>query len=308
MSSLLVLAFAAGAPAAEGTDVPGLAGDRPGLAMSPPPAAIDWLEEGKRLYQTGELEAAAMAWERAAAADPRAIAPRLALGLVWLKTGRGQASVAAWLDAQRLAPADPLVAYHLGLAHVLAGQPAEARAAFERAIALDPGHAAARANLAALAAAPTSVPTPPLAQVTNVPSAAPSQAGWQPPTPMLLRRADARLASGDWDGAVAVLRDGVAARPADAALWRGLGRLFARRRDLLTAEALLRKALALAPADPATHLALARVLVADARYDAAASALAQARRTGARRADVETLAATLARARRDPGARWSALD
>jgi len=357
VSCLLLLAVVGKAAPARGANAPGVSGDGRGA----PTLAVDWAAEGDRLYRAGDLEAAATAWERACEADPRASAPRLALGLVWLKLGRGAASVASFLAAQRLAPADPLVAYHLGLAYQLAGDLPAARAAYERALAVEPGHAAARANLAALVGAPaypatpapvagvaTPAPAPgvatlapalgvttlPPARFVATPAPAPSVASPAPvgmapasvgaasvagaspavlappatpgagraaadatwaPSSMVLRRAEARLARNDLDGAYALLRDGVAARPADAALWRALGRVLARRRDLEGAEALLRKAIALAPADPAGPLALAPVLAAAGRAPEAAAQIAAAVRAGATPQAVARARAAIAR-------------
>jgi Flp pilus assembly protein TadD len=66
--------------------------------------------------------------------------------------GRGDAprAITDLERAAELVPHASEVQNHLGLAYLAAGRPQEARAAFERALALDCDNAAARANLWAL--------------------------------------------------------------------------------------------------------------------------------------------------------------
>src|SRR2546426_604404 len=68
---------------------------------------------------------------------------RLVLAGLWLARGGGAgAGGVEWLaKAKELRPADPLAAYYLGQSLVLVGQPENAAAAFEEAIARKPAQA-----------------------------------------------------------------------------------------------------------------------------------------------------------------------
>jgi Flp pilus assembly protein TadD len=70
-------------------------------------------------------------------------------GTAALDRGDATTAVQELEQAARLAPERSEVQNHLGLAYSAAGRPADARAAFERAVALDCDNAAAKANLAA---------------------------------------------------------------------------------------------------------------------------------------------------------------
>jgi tetratricopeptide (TPR) repeat protein len=71
-------------------------------------------------------------------------------GLFFALTGRAPIAVLLFEDAVRRAPWSAPLRYDLGLALSAAGRGMEARAAFEAALALDPGMQAARAGLAQL--------------------------------------------------------------------------------------------------------------------------------------------------------------
>lgn len=60
------------------------------------------------------------------------------LGLVYLKKGLGSLAVRAFEDSTKAAPGNPVFWFHLGQANQLAGDKAKARAAFERALAINP--------------------------------------------------------------------------------------------------------------------------------------------------------------------------
>jgi Flp pilus assembly protein TadD len=70
-----------------------------------------------------------------------------------LNAGDGELAVAQLREASRLQPAASEIQNHLGLAYVVAGQQAQALAAFERAVFLDCENSAAIKNLAAARAA-----------------------------------------------------------------------------------------------------------------------------------------------------------
>src|SRR6185436_9969075 len=63
------------------------------------------------------------------------------LGLIESQRGKDAAAVAAFTQAEKTLPENPLAPYYLGQSLVLVGQPEEAAAAFERAIARKPPRA-----------------------------------------------------------------------------------------------------------------------------------------------------------------------
>jgi Flp pilus assembly protein TadD len=90
-------------------------------------------EAEARLREALRLDAGAAAW--------------LSLGGVLRARGDRAGSVAAFAEAARLAPDDPLAWHALASAHGAAGALAEAEAGFRRVAAMLPGDAAAQANL-----------------------------------------------------------------------------------------------------------------------------------------------------------------
>ncbi len=86
----------------------------------------------------GTLDALVGRFEERAKKDPNDGEGWMLLGLVEAQRGRDAAAVAAFRDAERLRPDDPLAPYYLGQALVLVGQPDTAVDAFERALARKP--------------------------------------------------------------------------------------------------------------------------------------------------------------------------
>jgi Flp pilus assembly protein TadD len=76
------------------------------------------------------------------------------LGTAALERGDVMRAVLELELAAALVPARSEVQNHLGIAYAAAGRPADALAAFERAVALDCDNQAAQANLAAARASP----------------------------------------------------------------------------------------------------------------------------------------------------------
>ncbi len=116
-----------------------------------------WAALGEALIAIDEPAAARAALERAAGLIG-SDAPGLAYhqGRASLRLGDGREAAAHFERAAVAAPGDPRVWTGLGVAQDLAGDRAAARAAYDRALALDPLHAAAlhnRARSAALSAA-----------------------------------------------------------------------------------------------------------------------------------------------------------
>ncbi len=151
-----------------------------------------WYNLGVLLRERGDLDEAVDAFRRALEIDPDAPAVHAALAVAYGRLGRAGEAAAALAEADRLDPGRAAAAraglalglaldlardgrldeaerelaalvethpsaetwYNLGLVRARRGRPAEARAAYEEAIALDPSHAPAHNNLGiALAAA-----------------------------------------------------------------------------------------------------------------------------------------------------------
>ncbi len=72
------------------------------------------------------------------------------LGLILRQAGRSEEAVAALERAVQVSPEQPLFFNELGIAYRSNGQFAKAREAYERALALDAGYAAATLNLGIL--------------------------------------------------------------------------------------------------------------------------------------------------------------
>ncbi|MCB1032804.1 MAG: tetratricopeptide repeat protein [Acidobacteria bacterium] len=131
-----------------------LRGDLPG-ASAQARAAIEKGEEPSTMYRllarlavhAGDLPSALDSLQRAIAADPRDLSPRLALGMLLAEQGDLEAAAEAFLAGLRLAE-NPRLVYNLALVRALQGNPEVAIALFERALVLDPTDQAARENLA----------------------------------------------------------------------------------------------------------------------------------------------------------------
>jgi len=120
------------------------------LVAAAAPAADDAapaFERGSQALERRHFEEARAALEEVVAADPTNARALLLLGLAELELGELDAAIGRFEAARA---ADPALAqralYHEGLAHARAGRAAEARAAWERAVAIDPtsrvGHGA----------------------------------------------------------------------------------------------------------------------------------------------------------------------
>ena len=96
---------------------------------------------------SGKLEEAAIDFEACVASAPDSAAARFNLGGVLRRLGRNDAAIEQLAAASRLTPGDADVYVELGLAYMAAKQPGEARAAFERAIALNPGSTESKTRL-----------------------------------------------------------------------------------------------------------------------------------------------------------------
>lgn len=125
----------------------------PTPAIGAVPEASDWFERGVHAEESGDLDEAVRAYERAVASDEARADAWFNLGNTLYATGRLEHAQEAYRTAVRLEPA--YVEAWNNLANVLceAGQVSEGIEAYERAIAVAPGYADAHYNLAEALAA-----------------------------------------------------------------------------------------------------------------------------------------------------------
>jgi tetratricopeptide (TPR) repeat protein len=124
-----------------------------GVASAGDPAADDF-ERGSRALELRRYEEARAALESAVAANPSNARALLLLGIVELEQDHPDAAITRFEAARAADPAlAQRVLYHEGLAHARAERPGEARAALERARALDPASRIGRGADALLSAA-----------------------------------------------------------------------------------------------------------------------------------------------------------
>jgi tetratricopeptide (TPR) repeat protein len=114
-----------------------------------PRDAQSWFDRGVTL-EDSDADAAMTAYERAIAADPALIDPRINLGRL-LHEGRQLARAEqVYRDALRTLGSDPVLLYNLGVLLEDMKRRTEALQAYEAALALDPGFADCHYNLALL--------------------------------------------------------------------------------------------------------------------------------------------------------------
>lgn len=113
-----------------------------------PSRSVPWLMWASALREKGQLEAALPYARRATARDPYRVKARLLHAVILIELGRvdeaeveARAGVEAGADSAQ-------AAFVLGLVYEHQSKPTAARAAYERALALRPGHAEAEAALA----------------------------------------------------------------------------------------------------------------------------------------------------------------
>jgi tetratricopeptide (TPR) repeat protein len=125
----------------------------PAAALRHRAEASDWFGQGVRAEESGDLEAAVRAYERAVASDDSRAEAWFNLGNTLYAIGRLEEAEEAFRAAARIEP-DYVEAWN-NLANVLceAGRISEGVAAYERAIAVAPGYADAHYNLAETLAA-----------------------------------------------------------------------------------------------------------------------------------------------------------
>ena len=95
-----------------------------------------------------DLRAAETALLRAVELDPRLTAPYLGLGRLYTQTGRHQEALSKLSEALQIKPDDVGLVMASGVVHEMIGDLARARAAYERALSINPRFAPAANNLA----------------------------------------------------------------------------------------------------------------------------------------------------------------
>ena len=93
--------------------------------------------------RSGRVDEAERAYKALAQANPELGGPHANLGVIYRQSGKVNESVAELEQATKLSPRQPLYLNQLGIAYRQQGQFAKARDAYQRALALDPGYAAA---------------------------------------------------------------------------------------------------------------------------------------------------------------------
>lgn len=182
------------------------------------------------------------AWSPARAAPAATLALALGVVLAWQRTGV-YASRSSYWEAQRVAGGDTAQAWNaLGNARLEAGDRDGARAAFERALELDPGYSRPLSNLALVAAEGGALAEAEELLRRAVAAGPENAVAWANLGSVLLRRDRPREAVAAYERAVAV-------SPGAAGLWRGLGRARHRAGDAAGALAAVREALRLDPGD-----------------------------------------------------------
>ena len=120
--------------------------DEAALAGGRCPGGAERLAEHR--FLRGDLAGAAAAWTAIARAGPARIDARTALARVLVAQGQAESAAAELADLARIWPADPQIQRRLGEVLELGGHGAAARAARERALALDGADLALRRALA----------------------------------------------------------------------------------------------------------------------------------------------------------------
>jgi Flp pilus assembly protein TadD len=109
-----------------------------------------WYERGDFLARPGSTELARRFHERAIAANPRHALAHMSLGLIALERGELVAAERSLLEAERLAPENPWIAYNLAVVEEARGNVAGAIARLEQLTARDPTFTPAVRGLAAM--------------------------------------------------------------------------------------------------------------------------------------------------------------
>jgi Flp pilus assembly protein TadD len=129
------------------------AGAASGAAKELPPidpAVQTAFDNANRAMRAGRFEEAERGYRAIVHLHPELAGPHADLAIIHRRAGRIAESVAELEEAVKLSPDQPVYWNQLGASYRLDGKFPKAREAYERAIALDPGYAAAILNLGIL--------------------------------------------------------------------------------------------------------------------------------------------------------------
>jgi Flp pilus assembly protein TadD len=219
----------------------------PAAAVAPLRKAVDLLPSqsrprfllGSALQRSGDLAAAAEAFEGALRLDPRDAEALLHLGSLYLRMKRPAEAETRFRGATEVQPNSALAS--LGLAQSLdAQQKPEAVDGYRAYLALRPEDSAVRARLVHLLVEQEKYDLA-LGEIER------GEAGKPPTLESLKLRADIQIAQKNMDAAIVTLRQATALAPGDAQLVGGLGRVYLQKRDFPAAEKELKRALQVDP-------------------------------------------------------------
>lgn len=211
--------------------------------------------EGQQKFMAGDFPAAAEAYRRAIALEPKRVQAHHALGESLLVQGKYAEAGAAYARATVLDPQKKAAWLRLGKANSAAGKADEALEAYARARTLDPGDPAVWRQGAELEAAvgriDEGVGSLERAAVLDAAGAAGDY----------VRAAEMRQMTGDLAGAAALLVKAAQAAPKDGATWAKLGDLQVKRGEYASAVTSFAHAAEASPDDPMLPETLAELYV-----------------------------------------------
>ena len=216
----------------------------PGAAVAPLTKAAALLPSQSRphfllgvaLERSGDLTAAAAAFENAVVLDPQDVDTQVHLGEAYLALNRAAKAETKFRNVLERLPQEPRAL--LGLARSFDSQKkTEAVEAYQKYLAVQPSDSAARSRLVHLLLEQKQYDAA-YAEMNRTDSGKPS-------LELLKLRADIQIGQKRWDDAVVALRQAEALAPGDAELHGGLGRVYMQKHDFPSAEKELRTALQL---------------------------------------------------------------
>jgi Flp pilus assembly protein TadD len=191
---------------------------------------------GVALERSGDLGAAASAFENAVVLDPQDLDALVHLGEAYLALNHPANAETKFRNVLEFQPQEPRAL--LGLARSLDGEKkAEAAEAYQKFLAVQPSNAAARSRLVHLLMEEKQYDAA-FAEMSRTDAGKPS-------LELLKLRADIQIGQKKWDDAIETLRQALALAPGDAELHGGLGRVYMQKHGFSSAEKELRAALQL---------------------------------------------------------------
>jgi cytochrome c-type biogenesis protein CcmH/NrfG len=208
---------------------------------------------GDRLFDEGDLDSAVEEYRKGLILDPAHLNLLNSLGVCYGRLGDQKAAIGAFDDILRLDPDNLMASFNKGCSCILSGAHEEAEGAFEKAASLDPDNFEALYQLGKTALE--------LGHVQKALSAldrASRSKGRRGPLHSLLGQA--RLLSGDPQGAMDAFKQAVKYNPDDAQSLSALGALFQEEnKDAKMALSLFRRAAELDPSNPLYRKRLGRL-------------------------------------------------